>query len=89
MPAARGRIPLKGRHQPSGRAGPAVSPGWTVACAAFAQWGTDMLLQALTTARDLGRLQDILGVLIRHGFGDTVRRLGLADALEKAGHALR
>ena len=48
-----------------------------------------MLLQALTTARDLGRLQVILGVLIRHGFGDTVRRLGLADALEKAGHALR
>jgi len=48
-----------------------------------------MLLQALTTARDLGRLQDILGVLIRHGFGDTVRRLGLADALERAGHALR
>ncbi len=47
-----------------------------------------MLLEALGTARDLGRLQEILGVLVRHGFGDTVRRLGLADALERAGHAL-
>ena len=48
-----------------------------------------MLLQALTTARDLGRLQVILGVLIRHGFGDTVRRLGVADALENAGENVR
>ncbi|WP_342131411.1 ABC1 kinase family protein, partial [Hydrogenophaga sp. OTU3427] len=48
-----------------------------------------MLLETLTTARDLGRLQEILGVLVRHGFGDTVRRLGLTDMLERAGHALR
>ena len=47
-----------------------------------------MLFEALGTARDLGRLNEILGVLVRHGFGDTVRRLGLADALERAGHAL-
>ena len=47
-----------------------------------------MLIQALGAARDLGRLQEIAGVLARHGFGDTVRRLGLADALERAGHAL-
>jgi len=47
-----------------------------------------MLIQALGAARDLGRLQEIAGVLVRHGFGDTVRRLGLADALERAGHAL-
>lgn len=47
-----------------------------------------MLIQALGTARDLGRLQEIAGVLVRHGLGDTVRRLGLADALERAGHAL-
>jgi ubiquinone biosynthesis protein len=47
-----------------------------------------MLIQALGAARDLGRMQEIAGVLVRHGFGDTVRRLGLADALERAGHAL-
>jgi ubiquinone biosynthesis protein len=47
-----------------------------------------MLMQTLSAARDLGRLNTILGVLIRHGFGDSVRRLGLADTLEKAGHAL-
>lgn len=48
-----------------------------------------MLIETLGTARDLGRLQEILGVLIRHGFGDTVRRLGLADRLERAGHMLK
>ena len=37
----------------------------------------------------MGRLNTILGVLIRHGFGDSVRRLGLADRLERAGHALK
>lgn len=47
-----------------------------------------MLLEALTSVRDLGRLQEIASVLIRYGFGDVVRRLGLADLLEKAGHAL-
>lgn len=48
-----------------------------------------MLIETLGAARDIGRLHTILGVLIRHGFGDSVRRLGLADALERAGHALR
>ncbi|MFN3494605.1 MAG: AarF/UbiB family protein, partial [Hydrogenophaga sp.] len=47
-----------------------------------------MLIETLGAARDMGRLNQILGVLIRHGFGDSVRRLGLADGLEKAGHAL-
>ncbi|MDP2741893.1 MAG: AarF/UbiB family protein [Hydrogenophaga sp.] len=47
-----------------------------------------MLIETLGAARDMGRLNAILGVLIRHGFGDSVRRLGLADSLEKAGHAL-
>ncbi len=47
-----------------------------------------MLIETLGAARDLGRLNEIAGVLVRHGFGDTVRRLGLADALERAGHAL-
>ncbi len=48
-----------------------------------------MLIETLGAARDMGRLNTILGVLIRHGFGDVVRRLGLADSLERAGHALR
>ncbi|MDD2729548.1 AarF/UbiB family protein [Malikia sp.] len=47
-----------------------------------------MLWQALASVRDLGRLHDIASVLIRHGFGDFVRRMGLAEALENAGRAL-
>jgi ubiquinone biosynthesis protein len=47
-----------------------------------------MLIETLAAARDMGRLNEIAGVLIRHGFGDTVRRMGLADRLERAGHAL-
>ena len=48
-----------------------------------------MLLETLGAARDIGRINEIAGVLIRHGFGDTVRRLGLADKLERAGHVLQ
>ena len=47
-----------------------------------------MLIETLGTARDLGRLQEIASVCVRHGLGDAVRRLGLADALARAGHAL-
>ena len=47
-----------------------------------------MLLEAINTARDLGRLHEIASVLIRHGLGDVVRRLGMAGALERAGRAL-
>ncbi len=47
-----------------------------------------MLWQALASVRDLGRLHDIASVLIRHGFGGFVRRMGLADRLEEAGRAL-
>ena len=47
-----------------------------------------MLWEALAAARDLGRLHDLAGILIRYGFGDVVRRIGLADALERAGRAL-
>jgi ubiquinone biosynthesis protein len=47
-----------------------------------------MLIETLGAARDMGRLHEILGVLIRHGFGDSVRRLGLADRLAQAGHAV-
>lgn len=47
-----------------------------------------MLWQALTAARDLGRLHEIASVLIRYGFGDMVRRMGMASVLERAGHVL-
>lgn len=48
-----------------------------------------MLIETLGAARDIGRLNEMAGVLIRHGFGDSVRRLGLADRLERAGQALK
>jgi len=48
-----------------------------------------MLREALSTARDLGRLHEIASVLVRHGLGDVVRRLGIAGLLERAGKVLR
>ena len=45
--------------------------------------------ETLGTVRDLGRLQEIAGVLIRYGFGDMVRRIGMSGALERTGRLLR
>lgn len=47
-----------------------------------------MVWQALLSVRDIGRLYDIASVLVRYGFGDMVRRVGLAGTLERAGRAL-
>ncbi len=47
-----------------------------------------MLWQALSAARDIGRVQDIASVLIRYGFGDIVQRIGMAGTLQRAGKAL-
>jgi ubiquinone biosynthesis protein len=47
-----------------------------------------MLWETLTAARDLGRLHEVAVVLVRHGFGDVVRRLGLLGALERVGRVL-
>lgn len=47
-----------------------------------------MLWQAIKAARDIGRVHDIAAVLIRYGFGDLVRRVGMAGALERAGKTL-
>jgi len=44
--------------------------------------------EALGTVRDLGRMQEIASVLIRYGFGDVVRRIGMAEWLERAGRLL-
>jgi ubiquinone biosynthesis protein len=47
-----------------------------------------MILETLTAARDLGRLHEVAGVLVRHGFGDVARRLGVLGALERVGRVL-
>lgn len=47
-----------------------------------------MSLGALAAVRDLGRVHDIATILIRYGFGDMVRRLGLGGALKRAGRVL-
>jgi ubiquinone biosynthesis protein len=47
-----------------------------------------MLWETLSAARDLKRLHDISTILIRYGFGDIVRRMGMAGALERAGKVL-
>ncbi|MCC4116067.1 ubiquinone biosynthesis protein UbiB [Aromatoleum toluclasticum] len=47
-----------------------------------------MLWKAIGATRELTRAHDIAAVLIRYGFGDLVRRIGLADTLERAGKAL-
>lgn len=44
--------------------------------------------QALSAARDLGRMQEIASVLIRYGFGGLVQRVGLVGALKRAGKVL-
>ncbi len=46
------------------------------------------MLHALASVQDLGRLHDIVATLIRYGFGDAVRRIGLANMLERAGQVL-
>ena len=47
-----------------------------------------MPFETLTAARDLGRLQEIVAVFVRHGLGDMTRRLGWAGVLEAAGRAV-
>ena len=47
-----------------------------------------MLWETISVVRDFGRLHEITSIFIRHGMGDTVRRLGLVTALERAGRIL-
>ena len=47
-----------------------------------------MLRETLGVMRDLPRLHEISSVLVRHGLGDLVRRLGIVNALEQAGQML-
>jgi ubiquinone biosynthesis protein len=48
-----------------------------------------MLQAAFGTMGDLSRLHEITSVLIRHGLGDIVQRLGVSGALERAGQILQ
>jgi ubiquinone biosynthesis protein len=47
-----------------------------------------MLRETLSMVRDLPRLHDITAVMIRYGWGDFVRLLGIANLLERAGRLL-
>jgi ubiquinone biosynthesis protein len=47
-----------------------------------------MLRETVSVVRDLPRLHDIAAVLIRYGWGDMVRLLGISGALERAGKIL-
>jgi ubiquinone biosynthesis protein len=47
-----------------------------------------MLRETLSAMRDLPRLHEITSVLIRHGLGDLVRRIGIANVLERTGQML-
>ncbi len=47
-----------------------------------------MLRETLSMVRDLPRLHEISSVLIRYGWGDLVRILGISNLLERAGRLL-
>lgn len=47
-----------------------------------------MLWETLSVVRDLPRLHEIASVLIRYGWGDLVRMLGISGVLERAGRVL-
>ncbi|MDZ7595050.1 MAG: AarF/UbiB family protein [Thiobacillus sp.] len=47
-----------------------------------------MLWETLSVVRDLPRLHEIASVMIRYGWGDLVRVIGISGALERAGRAL-
>ena len=47
-----------------------------------------MLWETLSVVRDLPRLHEIATVMIRYGWGDLVRALGISGVLERAGRVL-
>jgi len=48
-----------------------------------------MFQEAVSAMRDLPRLHEVSSVLIRHGLGELVGRIGLAGILERAGQILQ
>ena len=47
-----------------------------------------MLWETISVVRDLPRLHEIATVMIRYGWGDLVRILGISGVLERAGRVL-
>jgi len=47
-----------------------------------------MLRQSVGVMGSIPRLHEIATVFIRHGLGDVVRRIGIANALERTGELL-
>jgi ubiquinone biosynthesis protein len=47
-----------------------------------------MLWETISVVRDLPRLHEIASVMIRYGWGDLVRLLGISGVLERAGRVL-
>ena len=47
-----------------------------------------MFWESLIAARDLGRLRDIVSILVRYGFSDAIQRMGLTTIIESAGKLL-
>ncbi|WP_273430266.1 AarF/ABC1/UbiB kinase family protein [Chitinibacter tainanensis] len=47
-----------------------------------------MLKETFTVMRDLPRVREIIAILMRHGLGNLVQRLGLAKGIERAGDLL-
>ena len=47
-----------------------------------------MLWETIVSARDIGRLNELVSILIRYGFGDAVRRLGLASIFNRTSRVL-
>jgi len=47
-----------------------------------------MLWETISVVRDLPRLHEIASVMIRYGWGDLVRALGINGVLERAGRIL-
>ena len=50
--------------------------------------GGASIREGFVATRDLGRLHDLVAILVRHGFGDLVHRIGLEAALARAGRVL-
>jgi ubiquinone biosynthesis protein len=48
-----------------------------------------MLLETFSVMRDLPRLHEITSVMIHHGLGDVMHRIGVISLLERAGQILR
>ncbi|HVL01378.1 MAG TPA: AarF/UbiB family protein [Dongiaceae bacterium] len=47
------------------------------------------MIEILKAGKDLRRLNELSNILIKYGFGDLIRRMGLAETLERAGKLIR